>query len=474
VPPKKLLLVVILFAAFSLSGKCSLINVSGDVSGIWNVDSVMVTGPIRVPSDDSLWIYGGTLVFIHSYPMNCVFSVEGVLMAWGNEGDSVFFTPSTQGQIWHFEFHNNAVGRFRYCQIRHGYWPLGNGGAISCDSSTVTMNNCLIDSCSALYCGGAICCNYSNLILTYSIIADNFLGDLPENPIASGGGIACYNSFNVVISNNQISGNKAIAFSFNQSAATGGGVYIRYSNQAAILLDNLIIGNSAMCNCDYGGAAVGGGLFCDSAFIENNTITGNSSYSIRGGLTIEGDGFTGGPGNIISNTIIWGNGTDSVSEIYWHPQITYSCIGGGWQGEGNFDLDPLFCGADTGNYYISSQSPCVTGGIGGSRVGAFGVGCEYDAIGDDPISPRDFNLLTCYPNPFNNSTTIKFNLRESSHVGISIHDITGRLVEMVADEKMLSGYHNVSWSPKDLSSGIYFCKISTDGESQTQKMVLIK
>ena len=66
----------------------------------------------------------------------------------------------------------------------------------------------------------------------------------------------------------------------------------------------------------------------------------------------------------------------------------YSNIEGGWLGEGNIDLDPLFCSPDSGNYSLAENSPCIGSGEGGSSMGSMSVGCNSVIV-----PPSDFLLL---------------------------------------------------------------------------------
>ncbi|MDZ7764849.1 MAG: T9SS type A sorting domain-containing protein [Melioribacteraceae bacterium] len=94
--------------------------------------------------------------------------------------------------------------------------------------------------------------------------------------------------------------------------------------------------------------------------------------------------------------------------------------------------------------------------------------------------PKTFELSQNYPNPFNPSTTIKFGLPVNADVNISVYNILGQVVEVLADERMNAGSYSVSFDSKNtLSSGIYFYRINAqgiDGKNfvDTKKMILIK
>lgn len=90
-----------------------------------------------------------------------------------------------------------------------------------------------------------------------------------------------------------------------------------------------------------------------------------------------------------------------------------------------------------------------------------------------------FKLQSGYPNPFNSSTEIKFQLPDRRAVKIRIWDVSGRLVRTVLDDIMGPGNHRVRWDgqndmAKRVSSGIYFCSLESPGSRRVIKLVLAK
>jgi len=88
--------------------------------------------------------------------------------------------------------------------------------------------------------------------------------------------------------------------------------------------------------------------------------------------------------------------------------------------------------------------------------------------------PRDFALLGNYPNPFNPTTTLAFNLPRASQVQLAVFDLTGRHVATLVDGWQDAGRHQVIFDASDLSSGIYFYRLQAEEFSAVQKMVLLK
>lgn len=83
----------------------------------------------------------------------------------------------------------------------------------------------------------------------------------------------------------------------------------------------------------------------------------------------------------------------------------------------------------------------------------------------------DFDI---YPNPFQSATTFAFDLKERTHISLSIYDVLGRKVAMVLDDDLDAGRSEKSWKPSELSSGIYFCHYQADGLSGTKKLLYQK
>jgi len=79
-----------------------------------------------------------------------------------------------------------------------------------------------------------------------------------------------------------------------------------------------------------------------------------------------------------------------------------------------------------------------------------------------------------YPNPFNNSTTIEYGLKQDERVVIEIYDLLGRKIETLVDVYQPAGMHRAIWNADQISTGIYFYKINAGDFSKTRKMLLLK
>jgi len=80
--------------------------------------------------------------------------------------------------------------------------------------------------------------------------------------------------------------------------------------------------------------------------------------------------------------------------------------------------------------------------------------------------------ISNYPNPFNPSTTIKYQLPESGHVTIKVYDILGKEITTLVSEIKQAGYHKINFVACKLTSGIYIYSIKTNNFTQSKKMIL--
>ena len=100
-------------------------------------------------------------------------------------------------------------------------------------------------------------------------------------------------------------------------------------------------------------------------------------------------------------------------------------------------------------------------------------------IADNIVSPSVFKLKQNYPNPFNPSTSIDFEVFESSKVSLNVYDLSGRLVKNLLSGNLNSGAYSIEWNGKNANgisaaAGVYFYSISSKESTIIKKMSLIK
>jgi hypothetical protein len=409
---------IISILIFSISvADAEVIFVSGEVSGVWSADSVIVTDSIEVPPGQTLTIMPGVEVLFTSYYKFRI-RANAVLHAIGSESDTIKFLPFTEGDkslgldflaassqsIMSYCYISDALTSAVHCAntdltiskclFENNEAPTGSqgGGAIELigGSNAVIENNTIRNNYSTGQ-GGGIFCLQSSPIIMGNTITGNIAGYYGS---ASGGGIACTNGSNPQIIGNQISGNEVHPTgSFSIAYGYGGGIYIMTSTSAAlssnIIADNLvdwepqtktyggavylynadvtmsnnvIVNNSAQSND-------GGAIYCYGSFPEliNNTIAVNMAGGLGGGIYAEFSNFE------IVNSILYSNydsmntqlsGTNTVYNV------TYSDVQGFWPGIGNIDVSPMFRDPFSWDYHLQDSlfcgddlySPCIDAG----------------------------------------------------------------------------------------------------------------
>ena len=90
------------------------------------------------------------------------------------------------------------------------------------------------------------------------------------------------------------------------------------------------------------------------------------------------------------------------------------------------------------------------------------------------LRPEEFSFAGNYPNPFNNSTEIRFNLPEAQDLKISVFNLMGQEVAVIADGMFDRGNNSINWNAQNVSSGVYLISLKGEGLNAVHKMVLMK
>lgn len=174
--------------------------------------------------------------------------------------------------------------------------------------------------------------------------------------------------------------------------------------------------------------------------------------------------------------------------------LTVTCIGDSidfqWYKEAAVVKDTgRFTGTLTGSLRIMNAELSDTGFywvVAGNRAGADTSKKIWLAVGltgvdddEDPSLPKMFALRNNYPNPFNPSTKIGFDLPRSCDVSIDIYNILGQRVKTLVSGHLKAGSHLVTWDGRNeagtqASSGVYFYRIVAGEFVATRRMLLLK
>jgi hypothetical protein len=93
--------------------------------------------------------------------------------------------------------------------------------------------------------------------------------------------------------------------------------------------------------------------------------------------------------------------------------------------------------------------------------------------------PTTFSLSNAYPNPFNPTTNIQFNIAKSENIKLVVFNILGQQVKTLVNGEMKAGSYTATWNGKDefgnsVASGIYFYRLESQSFNTTKKMILMK
>ena len=93
--------------------------------------------------------------------------------------------------------------------------------------------------------------------------------------------------------------------------------------------------------------------------------------------------------------------------------------------------------------------------------------------------PHKFNLYPNYPNPFNPTTKITYDLVNTSDVRLEIYDLVGRKINTLVNQIQNAGHYSIIWNANDqvgnqVSAGVYLFRLQADKQTLTRKMILMK
>jgi hypothetical protein len=248
----------------------------------------------------------------------------------------------------------------------------------------------------------------------------------------------------------------------------GGGNYDGFAAKLNSSGDNLVYstylgGNSTEAvtgiAVDSDGSAYLSGWTASSDFPTVSPYDGTLDGSSDGHIT-----KLSSSGSLLSSTFLGGTANDDAKEVALDTSGALYVIGA------SYSTDfPTTAGA-----YQTSLDGTRDAFV--AKFSDFPVGVqEFDS--DD--LPAKCSMSHNYPNPFNPTTTIEFNLPRRSNVSINIYNLLGQKVQQLADQQYSAGNYRVTWDGTtsertQASTGVYFYRIETDDFAESKKMVLLK
>jgi hypothetical protein len=143
------------------------------------------------------------------------------------------------------------------------------------------------------------------------------------------------------------------------------------------------------------------------------------------------------------------------------------------------ELDTTYivsAGLDTGTYLFEARIGNYPDQIWDSDSFPFQIIIDSTSIKNNQNTtiPKEFALFDNYPNPFNPTTKLSFDLPIASHVILTVYDILGRQVATLINGWQPSGTHQVTFNGSHLSSGIYFYELTANNYHAVRKAILLK
>jgi hypothetical protein len=111
-------------------------------------------------------------------------------------------------------------------------------------------------------------------------------------------------------------------------------------------------------------------------------------------------------------------------------------------------------------------------------TGLYKPGAQGEPIGE-AVVPKTFVLEQNFPNPFNPSTQIRYGLPTDSYVKVTVHNLLGQVVAVLAEEDQSAGFHEVRWDGRTtngsaVGTGVYVYRVQAGSLVETRKMILMK
>ncbi|MDZ7796529.1 MAG: T9SS type A sorting domain-containing protein [Candidatus Marinimicrobia bacterium] len=232
----------------------------------------------------------------------------------------------------------------------------------------------------------------------------------------------------------------------------------------------------------------------DSSTINSNVPVEVDASGVLSGKTITAIAAVAGSSHTLA--------LDSDGKVYGWGDNHYGQLGDGSSGYLNFSYVPvtvvtsgvlsgktITAIAAGGDHTLALDSDMKVYAWGNDSQGQLGNGFDSDSevpvevrglqsVGDLilPISdvPTEFALEANYPNPFNPTTSINYQLLTDSKVELSVFDMNGKKITTLVNEAKSTGYYSVTWDASNVSSGIDFYRLQAGDFIDTKKMVYMK
>jgi len=436
-------------------------------------------------------IYGGAILCRQSSPL-----IENCEIVENDDGGIAVIEdshPTIRYCLMHFNAAKNGGGLeveagchpFVFdCDIVDNEAPFAAGVMLR---GSATLDHCRIlrnhtTGAVAVMGGGILAVDSADPIFVDCEIADNQCS-------GDGGGIALMGEGTcAVVERCEIIGNYCTGVESH-----GGGIYVGAQATPQIR------GCTVAGNWTSGPWSDGGGIYIQYSGVELSHCTFHGNWTqgngyLAGNVGIEYSDFI--PLNVdITHSImasspdgqgVWCTGYGNPA-----PQISCCCVFGNaggdalcGEGTGNFNLDPLLCDPQAGNFHVQDASPCAPGhhpggatACDGLLIGAWSAGC--DAGVEEPIASSELRLLGSRPNPSRDRAVVTLQLARPMPVTLEVIDLSGRRIALLHEGPLAAGMQEIAWDGRTQTgeraeSGVYFYRLSAGGMTQGLRMLRLQ
>ena len=476
---------------------------SGYLSGILGPGDFQVTDSIVVATGQSLIIQPGTRLYFDGLHK---FIVRGLLTASGTEQDSILFShrystgPDTMWKgiiLWNAD----DATQFDYVNFEHadrpqeGYPMYDNGAALYCYATDAQI------SASTFRENGYASSIVYTEACTFHVEQCTFENNRAEAVLMAPDSLVL----------------ESCSFERNHGTAiyaTAGQISRCFFRQSAGSWIAHLSGNATLDECVFvvGPQGSGGAMYIEyahSVVVSKSTIIGQGGFWGSSLIAISGPNITLNSCNIY-NIHPWNPAlafaNASESQVRYCNVLALSGVPFSFYAEDstqappaiglialtnangdscdtyyNIFMDPQFADTANGDYHLTAGSPCIDAGDPEllpdpdgtvADIGAF----YFNQLTTDerPILPPSSFRLSAYPNPFNSSTQIVFELPHADNAELAVFDLAGRRVETLYSGRLEAGRHEFSLNVRDWPSGIYFYRLQTPSQQLTRKIILLK
>ncbi len=230
-----------------------------------------------------------------------------------------------------------------------------------------------------------------------------------------------------------------------------------------------------------------GNVFTTGAIVRN--LTNTEYYTVKynlQGVFQWGQTYSGPPGG---NDRAWTIAVDAFSNVYVAGMIKgtntqYDFATVKYSSSGAQLWAATYVGDNQSNSFASSVNVDNSGHVyvsGYSKIDDIYdkvITIKYSQtsgiVNTSSNIPNKYLLSQNYPNPFNPATKINFSLPKNSFVTLKVFDLSGKEVANLVNENLSAGSYETDFNASDLTSGIYFYRLTTENFSETKKMILVK